>query len=237
MGKSYDIDFSEYVPFERVSDNDLERARIFNRCRMSETGCWIWTGTMDGKGYGMVSFRSKDRRAHRVSYEVFKGAIPAGMHIRHRCDTPSCVNPAHLVLGTAKDNAMDREARGRRNVRGEGIGTSKLTHEQVVDIKTSSLSNKTITEKYGVKSTHIWRIRSGQSWGHVPTPDADRVLRPDGRGRFKLTLEQALAIYSADPSISHRALAAEYGISASTICQIRKGRTWRKVRLSTEDRS
>ncbi len=226
MTKSYDIDLTEYVPFERVSDHDLEKSKIFNKCRMSDMGCWIWTGTTDGKGYGMVSFRSKDRRAHRVSFEVFKGPIPTGMHVRHRCDTPSCVNPAHLTLGTAKDNAMDREARGRRDVRGEQIGTSKLTAQQVSDIKTSSLSNKALAEKYGVKPTHIWRIRSGLSWGHVST---DAVHRIDGRGRIKLTLEQVLAIRAADASISHGILAVEYGVSASTICQIRTGRTWKKV--------
>lgn len=177
MGKSYEIDLSEYVPFERVTDNDLQKARIFNKCRMSETGCWIWTGTTDGKGYGMVSFRSKDRRAHRVSYELFKGEIPAGMHVLHRCDTPECVNPAHLRAGTAKENMAERDARGRRDVRGEQIGTSKLTVDQVVDIKTSTLGLKALAEKHGVESQSIWRIRTGKSWAHVAVP----VENVDGR--------------------------------------------------------
>lgn len=167
MGKSFDIDLSEYVPFEHVSDVDLLKAKIFNKCRMSDTGCWIWTGTMDGKGYGMVSFRSKDRRAHRVSYELFKGPIPAGLHILHRCDTPSCVNPAHLRAGTVKENMADREARGRRDVRGEQIGTSKLTTQQVIEIKQSTLGLKALSEKYGVEAQSIWRIRTGKSWAHV----------------------------------------------------------------------
>lgn len=167
MGKSYDIDISEYVPFEHVSDEDLLKARLFNKCRMSDTGCWLWTGTTDGNGYGMVSFRSKDRRAHRVSYELFKGPIPKGLHVLHRCDTPLCVNPAHLRAGTPKENMADREARGRRNVKGEQIGTSKLTESDVIEIRKSKLGQKALAEKYGVAPSHIWVIRSGKAWKHV----------------------------------------------------------------------
>ena len=172
MGKSYDIDLSEYVPFERVTDEDLLKAKLFNKCRMSDTGCWIWTGTTDGRGYGMVSFRSKDRRAHRVSYELFKGPIPVGLHILHRCDTPGCVNPAHLRAGTVKENMADRAARGRRDVRGEQIGTSRLTEEDVRKIKASpDVSQKVLAEMFGVAPTHIWRIRTGRSWAHVNAPE------------------------------------------------------------------
>lgn len=175
MTQSYDIDFTEYVPFERVSDEDLLKARIFNKCRMSETGCWIWTGPQNGKGYGVFYTGNKDRSAHRISYEVFKGPIPDGLHVLHRCDTPACVNPAHLRAGTVKENMAEREARGRRDVRGEQIGTSKLTEAQIREIKASAgISQKALAEKYGVKPTHIWRIRTGKSWAHVqPVENVD----------------------------------------------------------------
>lgn len=233
MGKSYDIDLTEYVPFERVTDEDLLKARLFNQCRMSETGCWEWTGTKRN-GYGLMWFESKTRSAHRVSYEAFKGPIPTGLHILHRCDNPGCINPAHLRAGTIKENAIDRETRGRRDVKGEQIGTSKLTEQQVSEIKASSLSNKALAAQYGVRPTHIWRIRSGESWAHVSLPTASHI---DGRGKVKLTLEQALAIKNADVSVSHGVLAAKYGVSASTICQIRAGRTWKNLSQPTEDRS
>jgi hypothetical protein len=61
----------------------------------------------------------------------------------------------------------DRDARGRRDVRGEQIGTSKLTASDVANIKSSALGNKKLAEKYGVKPTHIWRIRTGKSWTHI----------------------------------------------------------------------
>src|ERR1700679_769627 len=116
MTKSVEIELSEYIPFERVSDEDLLKARIFNNCRMSDTGCWLWTGRTGSGGYGVFNLRQIDQRAHRASYMVFKGPIPKGLHILHRCDTPSCVNPAHLRAGTVKENMADREARGRRDV-------------------------------------------------------------------------------------------------------------------------
>ena len=71
MGKSYDIDMTEYVPFERVTDEDLQKAKIFNKCRMSDTGCWIWIGKKRN-GYGLMQHGKRTSSAHRVSYELFK---------------------------------------------------------------------------------------------------------------------------------------------------------------------
>jgi hypothetical protein len=167
MGNSYDIDMSEYVPFERVSDEDLLKARIFNRCRMSDKGCWLWSGPFGSGGYGSFSVRDVDQRAHRASYTIFKGPIPKGLHVLHRCDTPACVNPAHLRVGTHRENMTERDTRGRRDVRGEKIGTAKLTIDQVIEIKKSSLGLKALAEMYDVKYQTIWRIRAGQAWAHV----------------------------------------------------------------------
>lgn len=78
-------------------------------------GCWEWTGTKDKHGYGRVRVDQRKARAHRVAWEAFKGEIPAGLHVLHRCDNPGCVNPEHLFLGTHGDNMRDREAKGRGN--------------------------------------------------------------------------------------------------------------------------
>ncbi len=79
-------------------------------------GCWIWTGARDLGGYGVIWFNATRRayKAHRLSYEMHVGEIRAGLFICHRCDTPACVNPAHLFAGTAKDNAIDSSHKGRR---------------------------------------------------------------------------------------------------------------------------
>ena len=77
-------------------------------------GCWIWTGSVNEAGYGR--YRPVGRRkefAHRFAYQRAGNDIPPGLMVCHRCDTPSCVNPAHLYLGTPGDNMRDRSERGR----------------------------------------------------------------------------------------------------------------------------
>jgi hypothetical protein len=81
------------------------------------TGCWLWTGTanMRGYGYGSFTINKKSVNSHRVSFELFRGPIPIGMHVCHKCDVPLCVNPEHLFLGTRSDNQRDRVVKGRHN--------------------------------------------------------------------------------------------------------------------------
>lgn len=90
--------------------------RIKERVTISDRGCWLWNGPIFKDGYGAIGIkRTGQHRAHRVSFATFVSPIPAGMWVLHRCDTPSCVNPEHLFLGSARDNALDREAKGRAN--------------------------------------------------------------------------------------------------------------------------
>lgn len=77
-------------------------------------GCWSWLGSTNKLGYGQLGYQNRRVTAHRLSYELNKGEIPAGQIVRHACDNPNCCNPDHLILGTHQDNADDRKARGRK---------------------------------------------------------------------------------------------------------------------------
>ena len=79
------------------------------------SGCFLWIGNVDSRGYGRINIRSRYVGAHRLAWSVVNGPIPPGMQIRHSCDNPPCVNPAHLLLGTNHDNVLDMARRGRHH--------------------------------------------------------------------------------------------------------------------------
>ena len=78
-------------------------------------GCVEWTGHVDRKGYGRVSIEGRQVFAHRVAWELAHGPIPDGLCVLHHCDNPPCCNPAHLFLGTIRDNNLDMSAKGRNH--------------------------------------------------------------------------------------------------------------------------
>lgn len=92
------------------------------------SGCWLWTAYTLPKGYGRIKVDGKAVLAHRVSHELHVGPIPEGLHVLHRCDTPSCVNPDHLFLGTPQDNMTDKMQKGRHvALKGSEHVRAKLT--------------------------------------------------------------------------------------------------------------
>ncbi len=98
----------ERLPSEAPVNRLIEK----NITRVPFSGCWLWTKSVV-RGYGRASRGVKFAYAHRVAYEDYVGPIPKGLWVLHRCDVPSCCNPAHLFLGTPKDNTADSMAKGR----------------------------------------------------------------------------------------------------------------------------
>lgn len=139
----------------------------------SASDCWIWRGAKKAKGYGHMQFQSGWTGAHRVSYMAFVGEILPGRHVCHACDTPSCVNPSHLWLGTARDNIRDMFAKGRGAPgiqRGEQNGGAKLSAADVVAIRAEPKrygSGLDLARRYGVTAVRISTIRAGKGWDGI----------------------------------------------------------------------
>lgn len=139
-----------------------------------QSECWNWKGTKDPKGYGGFYLR-KDKqhqfKSHRIAYQLTFGEIPEGLCICHKCDNPSCCNPNHLFLGSKSDNNHDAIQKGRAvYVSGERIKSSKLTSQQVIEIKRLSAlghSGRELAHQYRVDRSTIYRILYGISWKTV----------------------------------------------------------------------
>jgi hypothetical protein len=120
--------------------------------------CWLWSGCKDRDGYGAIADAGKTLGAHRVSYEMHHRPLPPGSVVMHSCDTPACVNPAHLSLGTKRTNAADMTSKGRR--------ASKLTRVQALAIRARAAGESLgqLAAAFGVSESTVRSIVSGRSW-------------------------------------------------------------------------
>lgn len=147
--------------------------------------CWLWTASVRNKGYGAFVYPGRDGRtiqgrAHRYSWEIHRGEIPAGLCVLHLCDTPACVNPEHLFLGTKAENNRDMVRKGR-HVRGgtysragyrRGVAhhNAKLNPETVAELRkdrVAGLSYSALAGKFGISIGHAWRIVNGRGWRQI----------------------------------------------------------------------
>lgn len=154
------------------------KERILNKIDVVGN-CWIWNGAKKGvgiKSYGSMTVGSrsdgtrKTISAHRFSYEVFIGKIPDGMCVCHTCDTPSCVNPDHLFLGTKKDNSNDRDLKGRNktpNLSGEMHPNAILNWDIVFKVRSIAKKRGDATmlaKLYGVDRKTISDVINKKTW-------------------------------------------------------------------------
>lgn len=158
-------------------------ARFKQKYVESESGCWEWTASTAGRGYGVIWFEGRQQYAHRVSHQIHKGPVPDSLQVLHECDNPKCVNPAHLFLGTQADNVADMIQKGRQNcvrpryprplsvyARGEKIATAKLTTDQIRSIRDLYSQGSTqadLATTFGVNQPQISRIVRRATWKHV----------------------------------------------------------------------
>lgn len=159
------------IPIGRFLTEAERAQRFLVKVQHQSNGCHYWTGVLFKSGYGVCVWRKKKMRAHRVAYLLFKGAIPEGKHVLHKCDTPRCVNPDHLFLGDAKINSDDMRAKGREvKEHGEDRYNSKLTESKVVQIRSlfqKGFSIAKLAKLYQVNTGTISNIILRKRWKHV----------------------------------------------------------------------
>lgn len=132
------------------------------------SGCWLWTGAMNDSGYGSIGVRRDglwvSSKAHRETWELHHGPIPAGVYVCHRCDNRACVNPQHLFLGTHADNMADMAKKGRAS---RHKGNAKLTWADVAEIRAARARGETyraIGNRLGVTRHAVARVVCRRTW-------------------------------------------------------------------------
>ena len=144
--------------------------RLLSRVRVgAPSECWPWTGATFRGGYGRTEYAPrKSTTAHRVIYTMLHGPVASDLEICHTCDNRICVNPAHLFVGTVKDNAADKIAKGRHGaLAGELAPGAKLKTQDVLAIRESKLDTSVVARQFGVSSSTIYQIRTRRIWRYV----------------------------------------------------------------------
>ncbi len=184
------------------------------------SGCWLWMGSVvseaPGAQYGQFG-GGRNRLAHRKAYEHFVGPVPEGLVVRHKCDMPCCVNPDHLKIGTHQDNSDDCRSRDR-HAYGERAGLAKLTNHDARVILVSEEPGSVMAARYGIATSTVARIRSGEIWSHL------RGRRGTKRRR-SLNAEQVAKIRASNESAAY--LSGLFNVSRSTIYAVRSGQNWK----------
>lgn len=163
---------------------------FISKIEFTET-CWIWSGSINQNGYGNFQLPTITTIASRASYFIFKEELPDGLFVCHKCDNPPCVNPDHLFLGTAKDNAMDCRVKKRccfdvpktrRTLSGSLHWSAKLTEKDVHYIRSLTYHDqlfKELAEMFSVNVSTIRKSYNGKYWKSKCT-HSNSFSRKDG---------------------------------------------------------
>lgn len=213
--------------------------------RLGPYECWNWKLSTRTDGYGTFRFWDKDIKkcrayaAHRVAYFLAFGDPPPHLQVCHTCDNKICCNPTHYFLGTHKDNAEDRERKGRgKPPKAEESGVALFTNGQVVEIKLRMQDGekpRALAAEFGCNLQTIYDIKRGRTWNSVgPASDYKPIGHRVGEDKpaAKLTEDYVRQIrreYRAG-GVTTTALGNRYGVHNTRISEIVRGVAWRHVK-------
>lgn len=138
------------------------------------THCWLWQGSKTRFGYGTFILEGSHTTAHRIAYRLAHGPVASGLVVCHRCDCPSCCNPAHLFVGTQHENIADMQAKGRQRwgtLRGEQHGRAKVTDAEVGTIRqlyADGWTQQRIADLFAINQTNVSSIVRRKSRNPIP---------------------------------------------------------------------
>lgn len=196
----------------------------------NDRGCWEWQGTVNPTtGYGSVVWEDKRISIHRLVWRIVFGEIPSGVFVCHTCDQPACCNPYHLFIGTARDNARDRDLKGR------GHASTFLNKTQIDTIRTfynSPADCQWLAKSFGVHPKTIYKIGKGVvHTGERRKQRSDKSKATRNYWAAKLTPVQVFRIrnlYSCG-NHSYRSLAMMYHVKYAAIYKIIQMRSWKYI--------
>ncbi len=153
----------------RQGDGLMER--FWSKCVMTGGGCWLWTAATNEYGYGQFKIDGGMKLAHRIAWRLKHGHLPEELCVLHVCDTPACVNPDHLFLGTQVDNVADRNAKGRQaGAAGIKNRHAKLTESDVIRLRwlaARGLSYAVLGKRFGISGEQASAVARRKSWRHI----------------------------------------------------------------------
>jgi plasmid stability protein len=171
-GKKMSEEFKEKLRNRVITEETRRRISLAGKITVGwkvneNTNCWEVTSHKPNcDGYPCIQDNHRPKTICRFNYEKSYGEIPRDKVLRHTCDNRLCINPEHIIIGTQKDNMQDMIDRNR-NVKGESVGTHKLTEEDVINIRASNEGAVPLAKKYGIHYSNIHFIRKRQSWKHI----------------------------------------------------------------------
>lgn len=156
------------MTFAQRKKREAVVARFVKYLEQQPNGCVYWKGSLLRAGYGQFYFEGAPRQAHRVAYRLFAGPIADGLFVCHSCDTPACVYPGHLFLGTPRDNRVDCIRKGRAIfVNNRPPLHRKLSDDQVRAIRGSATSAEQLAGEFNVNPGTIYNARTHRTYAHV----------------------------------------------------------------------